>query len=139
MYNILLVADDLEHARTAARMVGETARRTQASDLCVVVAYPPVPDYLGSPYAERATATRVARAEAVAQELLREVGTVPGTRSTELLEGTAAEVARTVYQARGGDLIVLGSGEPGPWRRLWAGNPGRELADHGLCPVMIVG
>jgi len=68
--NILLVANDLDHSRQAARMVGETARRMGSSSLCIAVAYPSVPDYLGTPYSEEATATRQTRAEAVAQRLL---------------------------------------------------------------------
>ena len=140
MYNnLLLVAEDLDQAIPAAQMVGETARRMGSSNLCIAVAYPPVPDCLGTPYAEQATATRQAKAEAVAKVLRREVGSIPGAIQTEVLEGTVAEVSRTISEVRGSDLIVMGSEEPGFLRRLWAGRHDREVLDHALCPVMIVG
>jgi nucleotide-binding universal stress UspA family protein len=136
MYDhILLVADGLDGSAQAARMVGETARRMQSADLCIAVAYPPVPDCLGAPYFERAVAKRQARAEAVARRLRQEVGAVPGKIQTEVLEGTVAEVAQSISQVRGSDLIVIGSRETGPVRRMWAGFHG---ADHALCPVMVV-
>jgi len=139
MYNnLLLVADDLDQAIPAAQMVGETARRMRSANLCIAVAYPSVPDCLGSPYAEQATASRQAKAEAVAQMLRREVGSIPGAIQTEVLEGTVAQVSRTVSEVRGSDLIVMGSGEPGLLRRLWAGRHGREVLEQALCPVMIV-
>jgi nucleotide-binding universal stress UspA family protein len=96
-----------------------------------------VPDFLGTPFSERATAERITRAEAMARQLLREVGAIPGRVQTEVLAGTVDEVTRAVSQARGSDLIVVGSRENGPWRRLRAG--GREPAGQALCPVMIVG
>jgi|GEM_PF-1395800 nucleotide-binding universal stress UspA family protein len=140
MYNnLLLVADNLNHALPAARMVGETARRMGSADLCIAVAYAPVADCLGSPYTEQATARRQAKAEALAQRLLREVGSIPGKVQTELLAGTMAEVTRTIAQTHGSDLIVMGSEEPGPLRRLWARRHDREVVDLALCPVLIVG
>ena len=140
MYDkILFVADDLGHAIQAARMVGETARRMQSSQLSIVVAFPPVPDFLGAPYSGQATAARMTRAEAVAERLQREVGAVPGKIQAEVLAGTMAEVAQAVSQVRGSDLIVIGSQEPGFWRRLWSGRQGRAIADHALCPVLLVG
>jgi len=137
--NLLLVADDLDHSRQAARMVGETARRVGSSSLCIVVAYPAVPDCLGAPYSERATAARMTRAEAVARLLLREVGPVPGKVETEVLAGTVAEVTRAVSQVRGSDLIVTGSRDSGPLARLRAWRHGRVSADLSLCPVVTVG
>ncbi len=136
MYDhILLVADGLDGSGQAARMVGETARRMQSADLCIAVAYPPVPDYLGAPYCEKAMAKRLAKAEALAQRLRREVGPVPGKIQTEVLEGTVADVTVAISRVRGSDLIVIGSRETRSVRRMWAGLHG---AGHALCPVMVV-
>jgi len=136
--NILLVADDLDHSRQAARMVGETARRMGSSSLCIAVAYPAVPDFLGVPYSEQATAARLTRAEAMARLLLQEVGPIPGEVQAEVLAGTVAEVTRAVSQVRGSDLIVVGSRDRGPLGRLRAWHQGRASAGRALCPVLTV-
>ena len=138
MFNhILLAADDLDQAREAARFAGETARRMQ-SDLCIVVAYPAVPDYLGGAEAEQATAARVGKAETTAGALLKTVGPIPGTVRTEVLEGSVAEAAAAASRALGCDLILMPSREPGPWGRLRAWLRNLKLTGHAPCPVLLV-
>ena len=46
--NIVIVTSDLGDVRKAARMAGDTARQMQPSSLRLVVAYAPVPDFLGT-------------------------------------------------------------------------------------------
>jgi nucleotide-binding universal stress UspA family protein len=138
MFNhILLAADDLDHSRKAARLAGETARRMQ-SDLRIVVAYPAVPDYLGLPEAEQATAARVGKAESTARSLLEAVGTIPGKVETEVLEGTVAEAAMAASRAPGCDLVFMPTREPGFWSRMTSWFRNLEPADRAGCPVMLV-
>jgi len=138
MFNhILLAADDLDHARRAAQVAGDTARRMQ-SDLCIVVAYPSVPDYLGDSETEQATAARVRKAERTAGSLLRAVGTIPGKVRTEVLEGSVAEAAMAASQAQGCDLILMPSQEPGLWGSLRAWFRNLRPAEHAGCPVLLV-
>jgi nucleotide-binding universal stress UspA family protein len=136
--NILLAADDLEHARKAAQLAGETARRMRSSSLRIVVAYPSVPDYLGGAQAEQETGVRMTRAEATAGSLRQAVGAIPGEVQTEVLEGTVAEVALAASRVFGSDLVLMPAQEPGLWDRLKAWFRNFKAADRVGCPVMIV-
>ncbi|MGA2080693.1 MAG: universal stress protein [Holophaga sp.] len=112
--NILLAAENVDHSIQAAKVAGETARAMNSSSLCIVVAYPPVPDFLGAPVCERVSAARLTRAEAVVETTL------------------------VVSQEQGSDLIVMGLQEPGPLGHLVAGHESEAVVDQARCPVMIV-
>jgi nucleotide-binding universal stress UspA family protein len=136
--NILLAADNLERAQQAARMAGETARSQPASNLTIVVTYPAVPDYLGNRESERAIAERLAQAESLAASLRDEVGSIPGRVQTEFLEGSLAQVAATLSQTRGSDLIVLGVPHQGPWARIKTWFKAEPVLHGAPCPVLMV-
>ena len=137
MFNhILLATDNVNQGKLAARTAGATARQMQSANLCIVVTYPAVPDFLGFQESERATAARFAEAEGLMAALVREVGSVPGDIQTEILEGPLAEAVNTVATVRGSDLIVMSSTRPGPWERLveWFHRYRGVGDDH--CPVI---
>jgi len=136
--NILLAADDLERAKQAARMAGETARSQPSSNLTIVVTYPSVPGYLGAQDAEKATALRLTRAESLAASLRREVGVIPGQVQTEVLEGPVAEAAAAASQALGSDLIVMSAQGRSLWGRLQTWFRAGRILDGAPCPVLMV-
>jgi nucleotide-binding universal stress UspA family protein len=137
--NILLAAEDLEHSMSAARVAGETARVMKSSNLCVAVAYHPVPDFLGELDFERMTADRQTKAEAVAKSLVQEVGAIPGDIQIEVMEGPVVKAIQKIAPVHGSDLILMGSGHRGILGQNATWHHGQKVVDHAPCPVMIVG
>jgi nucleotide-binding universal stress UspA family protein len=136
--NILLATDDPKRAKQAARMAGETARSLRTSNVCILVAYPSVPDYLGVQEMEKATAERQARAETLAETLRQEVGAIPGQVQTDVLEGPVAEAAAAASQVQRSDLIVLSAKGLSLWGRLKAWSRAGRILDGAPCPVLLV-
>jgi len=136
--NILLIAEDLDGSVQAARMAGEAARTMDSSNLCITVTYPPVPSFLGDPGFEKAFRERLTKAEAVAESLQREVGTIPGEVQTEVLGVPLVEAVISVSQVHGSDLIVMGSPHRGPLGQAVTWHHNHQVVDHVHCPVMIV-
>jgi nucleotide-binding universal stress UspA family protein len=136
--NILLAADNLERAKQAARMAGDTARAQGSSNLTIVVSYPSVPDYLGAQDAEKATAERLTRAQTLAESLRLEVGSIPGQVQTDVLEGTVADAATAASRARSTDLIVMSAKGAGLWGRLKTWLRAGRILTGAPCPVLLV-
>ena len=63
MFNhILLGVDGSEHALHAAKTAADLARNIKSSILRIVVAYDPVPSYLGEPNMQTAISAQIGRA-----------------------------------------------------------------------------
>jgi len=135
--NILLGVDGSEHALRAARLAGEMARLTTA-DLRVVVSFDPVPGYLGEPYLQEALSNRMRQADDILQPALDEIGSIPGTLKTEVLEGPPAEAILNVAEVREIDLIVMGTRGRGRFTSVLLGSQSQKVVSHATCPVMLV-
>lgn len=136
--NILLGVDGSEHALHAARTAGDLARAVQAETLRIVVAYEPVPSYLGEPNLETAISARMMEAEQILKTAQQAVGTIPGKIHIEVLEGPPAEAILTVAATRHNDLIVMGSRGLGRLTGLLIGSQSQKVVQHAPCPVLIV-
>ena len=134
--NILLAVDGSSHAMHAAEVAGELARRMEAR-LWVVIAYDPVPAYLGEPNMQQAMDARLNEAQSVLDEALKAVGKIPGELRTEVLEGPPAEAILNVANTRKSDLIIMGSRGMGRLNIL-LGSQCQKVVNHALCPVLIV-
>lgn len=135
--NILLGVDGSAHALRAARLAGELARAMQA-DLHVVVAFDPIPSYLGEPNLQHAITARMQEAEAILNDALKEIGEAPNPVATEILEGSPAEAILAVARTRGNDLIVLGSRGRGQLASLLLGSQSNKVIQFAECPVLVV-
>ena len=135
--HILLGVDGSTHALKAAQYAGELAR-TMQSDLCIVVAYDPIPPYLGEPNLENTIAARIQHARDILESAIRAVGQIPGKMSDELLVGAAAEVLLQVAHTYGSDLIVIGSRGHGMLAGLLLGSHSQKVIQHAPCPVLVV-
>ncbi len=135
--NLLLAFDGSEHALKAARLAGEMARSSDA-DLRVVVAYDPLPTYLGEPGFQHIVSTRLQHAETELQEALKQVGEVPKEIKTEVLEGPPAEAILTVAETRDNDLIIVGTRGRGRLSGLLLGSVSQKIVAHAQCPVLLV-
>jgi nucleotide-binding universal stress UspA family protein len=111
--NILVAIDGSDHAFKAARVAGEIANSMRTEQVWMVVAFDPVPSYLGQPLMQEAIFERVKQAEAILELGLKEIGKISGVIKSEVLEGPPAEAVLSVADTRQVDLIVMGT--PG-WR-----------------------
>jgi nucleotide-binding universal stress UspA family protein len=135
--NILVAVDGSEHALKAASMAGDFARQMQA-DLRVVTAYEPVPTYLGEPNLQHALDERFAQANLVLADAMQKIGEIPGALKTDILEGPPAEAILAVVEARGNDLIIMGTRGLGMLKGLLLGSQSQKVVAHAPCPVLLV-
>lgn len=136
--NILLAVDGSERAWKAAQLAAEMTRCNPAAvTLRIVVAYDPIPTYLGEPNLQNAIDARMKDAEAVLNQALEVVGEIPADIRAEILEGPAADAILRVAETRGSDLIVMGSRGLGQISGLLLGSQSQKVVMHAPCPVLI--
>ena len=139
MFNkVLLAVDGSEHALHAAKMAADLARKMNSDELRIVVAYDPIPPYLGEPTLQHAIDARLNEAQGILQKAVEAVGDVPAGLHTELIEGNAAEAIISVAEIRGSDVIVMGSRGLGRLAGLVLGSTSQKVVSHAPCPVLIV-
>ena len=139
MFNhILLGVDGSEHASHAAETAAELARSMKSNILRIVVAYDPVPSYLGEPNMQTAISARMEEAEMILKKAMDAVGKIPGEIHTEILEGPPAEAILDVANTRASDLIVMGSRGLGRLSGALIGSQSQKVVQHAPCPVLIV-
>ena len=136
--NILLAVDGSEHALHAAKTAAELARSTNAKILRIVIAFEPVPPYLGEPNLQTAISARMQEAETILQKAMDAVGDIPGEVHTEILEGTPAEAILDVAKTRKSDVVVMGSRGLGRLQGALLGSQSQKVVRHAPCPVLIV-
>lgn len=136
--NILLGVDGSEHALHAAKTAADLARSMNSKTLRIVVAFEPVPPYLGEPNLQAAISARMKEAETILQNALDAVSEIPGEVHTEILEGPPAEAILDVAKTRKSDLIVMGSRGLGRLRGALLGSQSQKVVQHAPCPVLIV-
>jgi nucleotide-binding universal stress UspA family protein len=135
---ILLAVDGSPHALNAARTAGELVRTLNAQVLRIVVAFDPIPSYLGEPNLQQAIDARLREANQILEAAVAAVGTVPIDVHTELIEGSPAEAIIDVADTRQSDLIVMGSRGLGRLAGAVLGSTSRKVVAHAPCPVLIV-
>jgi len=136
--NILLAVDGSEHALHAAKNAADLARSMNSEILRIVIAYEPVPSYLGEPNMQTAISARMKEAENILQKALDVIGEIPGEIHKEILEGPAAEAILDVSNTRKNDLIVMGSRGLGRLAGALLGSQSQKVVRHATCPVLIV-
>ena len=135
---ILLAVDGSEHAMRAAKVAFEMTHCINSTELRIVVAYDPIPPYLGEPNMQGAIDARLDDAQEILQRAVAVVGNVPGEIHTELIEGSPAEAIIEVAKTRNSDVIVMGSRGLGRLAGLVLGSTSQKVVSHAPCPVLIV-
>lgn len=135
---ILLAVDGSEHSLHAAKTAAELARSMDSEILRIVIAFEPVPPYLGEPNLQTAISARMNEADAILQKALDAVGEIQGDVHTEVLEGAPAEAILDVAKTRKSDLIVMGSRGLGRLQGALLGSQSQKVVRHAPCPVLIV-
>ena len=136
--DILLAVDGSDHALHAARMAAGLANAMNARILRVVVAYEPIPSYLGEPNLQRAIDARLNEAQQILQKAVESLGSISADIHTELIEGNAAESIIEVARTHKSDVIVMGSRGLGRLSGLLLGSTSQKVVAHAPCPVLIV-
>jgi nucleotide-binding universal stress UspA family protein len=137
MFKKILVAfDGSKHARKAAAMARELANNMQA-DVWMLVAYDPLPSYLGKPNMQAAIDSRLNQAEAQMNDAIQEIGKISGKLSREIMEGPASEAILKVAEARDIELIIMGTRGLGSLKGLLIGSTSQKVLSHANCPVLL--
>ena len=135
---ILLAVDGSEHGQHAAKTAGDLARAVRAKDLRIVVAYEPIPSYLGEPNLSEAIQARKTESDGILRKAQEVIGSVPGELNTEMIEGSIAEAIIDVATVRKSDVIVMGSRGLGRLAGALLGSNSQKVVSHAPCPVLIV-
>jgi nucleotide-binding universal stress UspA family protein len=137
MFTKILVAfDGSDHARKAAAMARELANTMQA-DVWMVVAYDPLPSYLGKPNMQTAIDSRLNQAEAQMEDAIHEIGKISGKLTKEIIEGPASDAILNVAEVRDIDLIIMGTRGLGSLKGLLIGSTSQKVLSHAQCPVLL--
>jgi len=136
--NILLAVDGSDHSMRAAQHAGDLARALNSMTVRIVVAFEPIPDYLGEPIREQAIESRLQDATAILEKAQAAVGKTPGEIHTELIEGSPAEAIISVARTRQSAVIIMGSRGLGNMAELVLGSTSHKVVSHAPCPVLIV-
>jgi nucleotide-binding universal stress UspA family protein len=110
----------------------------KADVLRIVIAYDPIPSYLGEPNLQQAIDARLKEANGILEAAVASVGGVPIDIHTELIEGSPAEAILNVADTRQSDLIVMGSRGLGVLTGALLGSTSQKVISHAPCPVLIV-
>lgn len=135
---ILLAVDGSEHALRAAKVAGDLVRSVNARELRIVIAYEPVPAYLGEPNLQNTIDARMNESQGILQEAEKIVGKVPIEIHDEMLEGQIADAILDVAKTRNCDLIIMGSRGLGRLAGALLGSNSQKVVSEAPCPVLIV-
>jgi len=135
---ILLAVDGSEHAVRAAKVAVEMAHCMKSAELRVVVAYDPIPPFLGEPNLQLAIDARLNEAQGILKKAVGLVGNSHIDVHTELIEGNPAEAIIEVAKTRNSDVIIMGSRGLGRLAGLLLGSTSQKVVSHAPCPVLIV-
>ena len=135
---ILLAVDGSDHALHAAGVAAELARTMRSKNLRFVVAYDPIPPYLGEPNFQLAVDARLKEAQKILKKAEEVVGEIPAEIHIEMIEGSPAEAIIEVAKTRKCDLIVMGSRGLGRLAGALLGSNSQKVVSHAPCPVLIV-
>ena len=113
-------------------------RSSKAKELRIVVAYEPVPAYLGEPNLQRTIDTRMNESQDILQEAENMVGKIEAEIHSELIEGQIADAIINVAETRNCDLIVMGSRGLGRLAGALLGSNSQKVVSEAPCPVLIV-
>jgi nucleotide-binding universal stress UspA family protein len=137
MFKKILVAfDGSDHAHKAAAIAKDLANNMHA-DVWVVVAYDPLPGYLGKPNIQAAIDSRLNQAGAQMQDALQAIGKISGKLTREIMEGPASEAILNVAEVRDIDLIIMGTRGLGSLKGLLIGSTSQKVLSHAPCPVLL--
>lgn len=135
--NILIAYDGSEHARKAAILAGDLARRLNFEAVVwIVTIMETSPWDLGEPNLSRFIEQHASTGENLIQEAAELVGDDVETHR-ELLFGEVAESIIKVAETRSCDLIIMGARGLGLLEMLLLGSQTQKVISQARCPVLV--
>ncbi len=104
----------------------------------MIVAYDPLPGYLGEPNVQAAIIHRLKQSEDIYIGAIEQIGIVPNTVHKEILEGPPTEAILAMADAREVDLIIMGTRGLGRLAGTLLGSQSQKVVGHAKCPVLLV-
>ena len=135
---ILLAVDGSDQSLHAATVAGNLARSEGSTSLHVLTVYDGIPSFLGEEEQQRLIAAHMKESETVLADALERIGKVKATVETEVLSGSPAEAIIEAARDEAVDLVVMGSRGRGTLAGLLLGSQSHKVANHAVCPVLIV-
>ena len=139
MPGIVVGVDGSAHSRMALERAANEAA-AHGAPLTVLTVHQAVRDVYGaaSHYGDDAALTEKAKeaAQAETDQVLAAAGSQPASVTVTAVHGLPADVL--VKASEGADMIVLGRRGMGGFVRLLMGSVSSQVAQHALCPVLIV-
>lgn len=135
--NILIAYDGSDHARKAAILAGDLARRLDFESIVwIVTIMETSPWDLGEPNLSRFIEQHASTGENLIQEAAELVGDDVETHR-ELLFGAVAESIIMVAETRSCDLIIMGARGLGLLEMLLLGSQTQKVISQAQCPVLV--
>ena len=134
---ILIAYDGSEHARRAARIAGDMARKQSQTELWLVVVMEPISQDLGAPYSDKLIIKRTHEGEGLLSDARKIIGEDVKVNN-ELLFASPAESIIEVAENRKCDLIIMGTRGLGSLRGLLLGSQSHKVISLAACPVLAV-
>ena len=135
--NIVYATDGSDHARQAMVYARDLAKSNNAT-LFVVHAYPSISDLLGYKEYDAIASRRIAHAQEIVGQVIRELKDAGIDLEQEVLEGPTAEAILRVADIRKADLIIVGARGRGSFKGLLLGSVSQKVIQHAPCPVLVV-
>jgi nucleotide-binding universal stress UspA family protein len=133
---ILVAIDGSEHSNKSVEMAVDLARRYDAK-ISLVHAYPYLLDVIGEPQYSNAVEQYMLEGQALIDKVKAEIGDKVPVES-QLIGGPAAAAILRIAEIEEIDLIVVGSRGHGALASLFLGSVSQYVAQHAICPVLIV-
>ena len=121
-----------------AKVAGDLVRSVNAKELRIVIAYEPVPAFLGEPNLQRTIDSRMNESQDVLREAEGMVGRVAVEIQSELIEGHIADAILEVAKTSNSNLIVMGSRGLGRLAGAVLGSNSQKVVSEAPCPVLLV-
>jgi nucleotide-binding universal stress UspA family protein len=136
---VVVAADGSPASNQGLEQVGDLAHRLGAQVVAVFVRHLPATALLGSAMAQPAMLETLDQQESeVRQAVMRRVGSSGVAWEFVVREGSPGEEIAKVVEAKGADLLVVGSNRHSSMHNLLLGSTAAYLATHSRAPVLVM-
>lgn len=134
---IIVAVDGSEHSVKALEYAYALADKF-GKKLIILHAYHPTSDLRGGEMFDKMVAKRKQAGEKIVEEALSRLGQPSFEVEKSLLEGPAADAIVSAAEARGADMVVMGSRGMGSFKGLLFGSVSAKVTQYAPCTVMVV-
>ncbi len=136
MKNILIATDGSANSAAAVREGVELAKETGAAVTFLTIVS--VPTMYGEPFYQEVLSGELRTAREAVDAAMAEARRVGIDADSEIIEGDAAGKIVELAEARGVDLVVIGSRGLGAIKSFVLGSVSRWVVNHAHVPVLVI-